>query len=45
MKDIIGEQHNETPAPSTLEKQLKQDLDAWREAKDAIGKAMRRAAP
>ena len=31
--------HDETPVPSTLEKLLTRDLDAWREAKAAIGKA------
>jgi len=32
--------HDDTPAPSSLEKLLRRDLDAWREAKAAIGKAM-----
>jgi hypothetical protein len=32
--------HDDTPAPTTLEKLLTRDLDAWREAKAAIGKAM-----
>ena len=33
--------HDETPPPSTLEKLLTRDLDAWREAKAAIEKAKR----
>ena len=31
--------HDDTPAPSALEKLLRRDLDAWREAKAAIDKA------
>ena len=31
--------HDDAPPPSMLEKLLKRDLDAWREAKAAIGKA------
>jgi hypothetical protein len=31
--------HDDTPAPTTLEKVLRRDLDAWREANEAIAKA------
>ena len=31
--------HDDTPAPATLEKVLRRDLDAWREAKAVIGRA------
>ena len=46
LKDIIDKAkvlalHDETPAPSTLEKLLTRDLDAWRETKAAIEKAKR----
>jgi hypothetical protein len=40
LDDIIGRRPDDTPAPSTLGKLLEQDLDAWRAAKEAIGKAM-----
>ena len=33
---------DDTPAPATLEEVLSRDLDAWREAKAAIDKAMGR---
>ena len=35
--------HDDTPQPSTLEKVLKRDLQAWREVKEAIDKARSRA--
>ena len=34
--------HDDTPAPSTLEKVLRRDRDAWREAKAAIERARSR---
>jgi hypothetical protein len=37
--DCAQKQHDDTPAPSTLEKVLRRDLDAWREAKAAIERA------